>query len=165
MPGKPQIDVRASVVAGSWYPGGAEALRQTIAGYLEGVQQVELPGHPLALVAPHAGYSFSGPIAAHAYLAVKGAVFERVVLMGPLHRPIWGSQLGPFMVPRASAYATPLGRVALDQDFIAELGRNVPLTSVYGDEEHSLEYPTAFLAGRSGAAFSASADHARRAYC
>ncbi len=145
MSSRPPFGVRASAVAGSWYPGSAEALRQTVTGYLEEAQPVELPGRPLALIAPHAGYHYSGPTAAQAYAMVRGAHYSRVVLMGPLHRPIWGSQLGPFMVSRASAYATPLGHVPLDQDFIAELGRTVPLTGVRGDEEHSLEIQLPFL--------------------
>jgi hypothetical protein len=116
-----------------------------VTGYLENAQPVELPGRPLALIVPHAGYGYSGSTAAHAYSAVRGGNYSRVVLMGPLHRPIWGSQLGPFMVARASGYATPLGHVPLDQDFMAELGRTVPLTSVRGDEEHSLEIQLPFL--------------------
>ena len=63
--------VRPSAIAGSWYPGRPEALRQAIEGYLSQVQPVLLPGQVLALVAPHAGYVYSGPTAAHAYAQVR----------------------------------------------------------------------------------------------
>ena len=137
--------VRPSAIAGTWYPGRPEALRQTIEGYLSQVQPAALPGQVLALVAPHAGYVYSGPTAAHAYAQVRGAVYHRVILLGPLHRPIYGSRLGAFMVPAEEAYATPLGQVPVDRAFIEALGQRVPLTCVQGDTEHSLEIQLPFL--------------------
>ena len=138
-------NVRPSAIAGTWYPGNAPVLRRTIEEYLAQVRSVTLPGRVLALVSPHAGYAYSGPTAAHAYAQVRGADFQRVVLMGPLHQMIRGSQLGAFMVPLEDAYRTPLGDVPLDHDFIAELGRRVTLTRVRGDKEHSLEIELPFL--------------------
>ena len=99
----------------------------------------------LALVSPHAGYAYSGATAARAYAQVRGADFRRVILLGPLHRLIPGSRLGPFMTPMEDAYHTPLGDVPLDRAFITELGRRVTLTPVHGDEEHSLEIELPFL--------------------
>ncbi len=141
----PISTIRESAIAGTWYPGSATALRRTIEGYLAQVKPATLPGKVLALVCPHAGHTYSGPTAGHAYAQVAGAGFHRVVLLGPLHRPIWGSRLGPFMVPAEDAYATPLGAVPVDRAFIAELGRRVPLTTVRGDQEHSLEIQLPFL--------------------
>jgi AmmeMemoRadiSam system protein B len=120
-------------------------LRRTIEGYLGQVKAVALPGEPVALITPHAGYAYSGPTAAHAYAQVRGRDVRRVVLLGPLHRPIWGSRMGAFMVPAEDAYRTPLGDVPLDHAYIAELGRQVSLTHVRGDEEHSLEIQLPFL--------------------
>ena len=137
--------VRPSAIAGTWYPGSAPALRRTIEGYLEQVQPVALPGRLLALVSPHAGYAYSGPTAAHAYAQARGRGFTRVVLFGPLHRPIWGSRLGPFMVPAEDAYRTPLGDVPVDRTFIAGLSERISLATVRGDEEHSLEIQLPFL--------------------
>ena len=74
-----------------------------------------------------------------------GDDYRRVVLLGPLHRPIWGSRLGPFMVPTETAYRTPLGTLPLDREFIARLARGVPLTPVQGDKEHALEIELPFL--------------------
>lgn len=138
-------NVRPSAIAGTWYPGSAPALRRTVEGYLDAVAPQTLPGPVVALVAPHAGYAYSGSTAAHAYAQVRGAAFSRVVLFGPLHRPIWGSRLGPFMVPLEVAYRTPLGDVAIDHPFIEKLGQRVDLTRVRGDQEHSLEIELPFL--------------------
>jgi len=138
-------NVRESAIAGTWYPGSAPALRRTIEGYLSQVAPVALPGRVLALVSPHAGYAYSGPTAAHAYAQVRGQPYHRVVLLGPLHRPIWGGRLGPFMTPAEIAYRTPLGDVPVDHDFLAQLGARVALTPVRGDEEHSLEIELPFL--------------------
>ena len=67
------------------------------------------------------------------------------MLLGPLHRPIWGSRVGSFMVPAEEAFRTPLGEVPVDRGFIDALGRRLPLTSVQGDEEHALEIELPFL--------------------
>lgn len=139
------VTIRPSAIAGRWYPGSAPVLRQTIEHYLAEVQPVTLPGRVLALVSPHAGYTFSGATAAHAYAQVGGAGYRRVILLGPLHRPILGSRLGAFMVPVEAAYRTPLGDVPLDRAFIGELGHRVSLTPVRQDEEHALEIELPFL--------------------
>jgi MEMO1 family protein len=150
--------VRPSAIAGAWYPGSAPVLRHTIEGYLDQVQPAALPGRLLALVSPHAGYAYSGPTAAHAYAQLRTArrsssgevppesqPVKRVVLLGPLHRPVLGSRLGAFMVPAEAAYRTPLGDVPLDRPFIDALGQRVTLTPVQMDEEHSLEIQLPFL--------------------
>ena len=137
--------VRPSAIAGTWYPGSAPALRHTIEEYLKAVVPQALPGPAIALVVPHAGYVYSGSTATHAYAQVRGAAFTRVVLFGPLHRPIWGSRLGAFMVPLETAYRTPLGDVAVDRPFIEKLAQQINLTPVRGDQEHSLEIELPFL--------------------
>lgn len=137
--------VREPVVAGTWYPGSPRALLTAVEGYLDAVRPHQLPGPVLALVSPHAGLTFSGPIAAHAYAQVRGATFTRVVLLGPLHRPIRGQAVGFFAVPAADVYRTPLGDVPLDRAFITSLGRHVGLTTVGSDQEHCLEVQLPFL--------------------
>ncbi len=137
--------VRPAAIAGTWYPGSAPVLRRTVEGYLDNVLPQQLPGPVVALIAPHAGYAYSGSTAAHAYAQVRRAGFSRVILFGPLHRPIWGSRLGPFMVPAEAAYRTPLGDIPLDREFIVALGEKVELTAVRQDEEHSLEIELPFL--------------------
>lgn len=140
-----KVTVRPSAIAGTWYPASAPVLRRTVEDYLAQAERVELPGDILALVSPHAGYAYSGPTAAHAYAQVVGATYSRVILLGPLHRPIWGSPVGSFMVPAEDAYRTPLGDVALDREFITRLAGRIELTPVRRDEEHSLEIELPFL--------------------
>jgi hypothetical protein len=137
--------VRKSALSKDWYPQDALALRERIEDYCAQVIPVQTPGKVAALVSPHAGYAYSGPTAAHAFAQVRGADYARVVLIGPLHRPIRGSTLGAWMVPAEYAYRTPLGDVRLDRDFITELEQRVPLTVVRGDQEHSLEIELPFL--------------------
>jgi hypothetical protein len=146
----PTSAIRPSAIAGSWYPGSAPVLRRTIESYLDQAQPIALPGRLLALVSPHAGYAYSGPTAAHAYAQLRAtpdtsSPIRRVVLLGPLHRPVWGSRLGAFMVPTEDAYHTPLGDVPLDRAFINALGQEISLTPVRMDEEHSLEIQLPFL--------------------
>ncbi len=140
--------VRPSAIAGTWYPGTAAGLRANLDALLAEVEPVDLPGELLAFVVPHAGYAYSGGVAAHAYAQLRGDVapeFDRVVLLGPLHRLIRGSPIGAYMTPAEGAFSTPLGEVPVDQDFIAALGERVPLTPVRHDEEHSLEIQLPFL--------------------
>ena len=145
MKSDPTQQIRSSAIAGRWYPGSASTLRRDIDSYFERAPQESLPGRILGLVAPHAGYAYSGPTAARAFAQVRGMPFTRVIVLGPLHRPVWGSATGPLMVPTEGAYRTPLGDVSLDQDFIARLDERVALTRVQGDEEHALEIELPFL--------------------
>ncbi len=141
---RPSNAVRTSAIAGTWYPGDGADLRATVEHFVRLAPAV--PAHRVvALVCPHAGYRYSGPTAAHAYRQMQGRVVRRVILLGPLHRPVWGSPLGPYNVPAEAAFRTPLGDVPVDQAFVAQLGRQVPLVPVRGDEEHSLEIQLPFL--------------------
>lgn len=137
--------IRPSAIAGRWYPGNPTTLRSDIEHFFAAAPKAALPGRVLGLVAPHAGYAYSGPTAARAFAQVQNAPFTRVILLGPLHRPVWGSPVGPYMVAGEGAYSTPLGVVPLDAEFIEQLNRRVPLTRVRGDEEHSLEIELPFL--------------------
>ncbi len=128
---------RPPAVAGSFYPLGADELRRDVASYLSAAQPVA-DGDPLpkVLIVPHAGYVYSGPIAASAYArvaALKGVV-ERVVLLGPAHRV----RLRGMALPAATRFATPLGAVAIDQDAVAAVS-GLPQV-VASDEAHALEH-------------------------
>ena len=108
------------VVAGMFYPAGAEALAATVTGLLAGAQPSEAGADepvPRALIVPHAGLIYSGPVAASAYrlLMPAAARIRRVVLLGPSHRvPFHG-----LAVPESDALATPLGDVVVDPDLKA----------------------------------------------
>ena len=104
-------DVRPAAVAGMFYPGTPSRLAAEVRGYLADVP-ASAAAAPKAIVVPHAGYVYSGPVAASAYarLAPLAGTVTRVVLLGPTHRvPIRGLALSP-----ARAFATPLGEVPVD---------------------------------------------------
>ena len=137
--------VRNAAVAGMFYPGDARSLLCEVDELLGGVEPAPRLGFPKALVVPHAGYIYSGPVAARAYdeLAPARGIVRRVVLLGPVHRvPVRG-----LAVPTASAFATPLGQVPIDQGALAavrELAQVVPSDAAHL-QEHALEVQLPFL--------------------
>jgi len=134
--------IRQSVIAGDWYPGQPDALRQTLAGYLADAEKVELEGELKALISPHAGYAYSGPTAAYAYKQLEdGPAFDTVALLSPVHQ----AYLGRFAVTRAGYYETPLGLVEVDAELVESLGKEVTLNRVGFNGEHSLEIQLPFL--------------------
>jgi AmmeMemoRadiSam system protein B len=135
----PQI--RTSLIAGQWYPGNASDLRETIESYFAQVGRTQLPGAPIALISPHAGYAYSGQTAAYAYAQVRGQDYDVVAVISPLHR----MPLGRFAVTNADAYQTPLGEVRVDHDLVDALSELVPVNRVGYDGEHSLEIQLPFL--------------------
>jgi MEMO1 family protein len=138
--------VRPAAVAGMFYPGDARALAAEVDDLLGGVAQ-PLPrlGYPKALVVPHAGYIYSGPVAARAYDelgAARGSV-RRVVLLGPTHRVA----VRGLAVPSADAFTTPLGAVPIDADALREVSdlAQVVTSDPAHALEHSLEVQLPFL--------------------
>lgn len=132
---------RHSVIAGSWYPGSEVALARTVDDYLARVDQPPVPGQVLGLIAPHAGYTYSGQTAAYAYKQLAGQRADTVVLMAPSHRA-W---VGDYAASAEDAYETPLGQVPLDGAFVTDLNARLPLQQVRRDAEHSLEIQLPFL--------------------
>ena len=132
--------VRPAAVAGMFYPGEPRALAAEVEDLLGGVDHVAPRlGFPKALIVPHAGYIYSGPVAARAYdeLAPGRGIVRRVVLLGPVHRvPVRGLAL-----PAAEFFDTPLGRVAVDREAIEER-RTLPQV-VISDPAHALEHALA----------------------
>lgn len=139
--------VRPAAVAGMFYPGTPTVLSAAVQAYLADAGSMQETRDPLpkALIVPHAGYVYSGPVAAPAYrrIAAGRASVRRVVLLGPVHRvPIRGLAL-----PAAQAFATPLGTVEVDAEAAA---RALDLPQVQVSEaahalEHSLEVQLPFL--------------------
>ena len=135
--------VRPAAVAGLFYPGSAEQLGATVDALLAGVPARALRAK--ALIVPHAGYPYSGPVAAQAYGSLGSAArsLRRVVLLGPSHRE-WFHGLA---LPAAQAFATPLGVVRIDERAAQEL-RQLPgivVSDVPHRLEHSLEVQLPFL--------------------
>jgi AmmeMemoRadiSam system protein B len=134
-------DVRPSPIAGSWYPGSPRELERTVDDFLARVDVPPAPAELLALIAPHAGYAFSGQTAAYAYKQLQHRAFDLVVLLGPDH----SGQHGTLAISAAKFYATPLGEVELDAEFISALARRVRVERITHDREHSLEIQLPFL--------------------
>ena len=139
--------VRPAAVAGAFYPATPTVLSAAVQAYLADAGSMQETRDPLpkALIVPHAGYIYSGPVAAPAYrrIAAGRASVRRVVLLGPVHRvPILGLAL-----PTAQAFATPLGTVMVDAEAAA---RALELPQVQVSDaahalEHSLEVQLPFL--------------------
>jgi len=138
--------VRPAAVAGAFYPGNARQLEAELAELFDGVENLEPKlAFPKALIVPHAGYMYSGPVAARAFdeLAPARGLIRRVVLLGPAHY-VAGRGLA---LPQAEAFETPLGRVALDAEGVralADLPQVVPSAPAHA-QEHSLEVQLPFL--------------------
>ena len=129
--------VRPAAVAGTFYPGDSRALAAEVDDLLGGVEHLAPRlGFPKALIVPHAGYIYSGPVAACAYDEVAAArgVVQRVVMLGPVHRvPVRGLAL-----PGAQIFETPLGRIPIDQKAIQDVS-SLPQV-VCSDPAHALEH-------------------------
>ncbi|MBM3129046.1 MAG: AmmeMemoRadiSam system protein B [Chloroflexi bacterium] len=134
-------EVRKSPIAGSWYPGSSDALKQTVDDYLAHAEFFETNDELVALISPHAGYPYSGQTAAYAYRQLQGRAYDTVVLLGPSHR----EDFGAMAISGKKYYATPLGAVELDQEFIRALAQRVDVRRVGQDSEHSLEIQLPFL--------------------
>lgn len=135
--------VRPAAVAGLFYPAEPRELRAQLQRLL--ADNPSRGSAPKALIAPHAGYIYSGPVAARAYnlLAPVAARIRRVLLLGPAHRvPLRGLAL-----PHSTAFRTPLGDVPLDTDAMAELDAlpGVQRSDEAHRQEHSLEVHLPFL--------------------
>jgi len=143
---RPLTQIREPAVAGAFYPESPEALTGQIEALLNGAR-APVPGEqwPKALIAPHAGYIYSGPIAANAYArlaAARGRV-TRVVLLGPVHRVA----VDGLALPGTRALRTPLGIVPVDLDAVRTI-ETLPQVVVSPEAhalEHSLEVHLPFL--------------------
>lgn len=136
--------IRNAAVAGMFYPAEPEELAHEIRQFLGAIQPSSAPA-PKAVIAPHAGYIYSGPIAASAYarIAALRHVISRVVLIGPSHRVAFRG----LAVPSAEAFRTPLGTVPVDRPAVAELLKlaEVGVLDAAHAQEHSLEVHLPFL--------------------
>jgi AmmeMemoRadiSam system protein B len=138
------MHVKTPAVAGFFYPGDANELRTALQGYLSAGSPAN-ETRPHALIAPHAGYQYSGPIAGSAYatLAPWADEIDRVVVLAPSHRvPFSG-----IATSSADAFQTPLGDIPVDLEAIAQLARLpgvVELDAAFA-QEHALEVQLPFL--------------------
>ena len=139
--------VRPSPIAGAWYEGNPKALAHIVDQYLDQAELPELPGDVVAVIAPHAGHKYSGPVAGYAFATVRAKSYDLVAVLSPMHQPYYE----PLLTTAHAAYATPLGEVLVDKDLLADLDARLRLvlgnglTPVAYDQEHSLEIELPFL--------------------
>lgn len=141
------LDARPSPLAGRWYDSDPEVLARSIDGFLDSAQLPELQGEVIGIIAPHAGHTYSGPVAGYAFAALRDQSPDLVAVVGPMHHPY----SEPLLTTAHAAYSTPLGEVPVDTAALSEL--DVVLKSELGfglvpvpaDPEHSLEIELPFL--------------------
>ena len=142
-----QMDVRPSPIAGQWYPGNAERLAASVDGYLQAAELPQINGEIVGVIAPHAGHIYSGPVAGHAFAALRGLEPELVAVISPMHQPYQQALL----TSGHQAYQTPLGIIPIERDAVEALDKSLKnslgfgLAAVRGDQEHALEIELPFL--------------------
>jgi MEMO1 family protein len=140
------VAIRKAAVAGTWYPGTAPALAAAIDRHLHGADDGRsMEGDLVALVAPHAGLMYSGPVAAHAYRLLRGRTFDVAVLVGPSHFVGFD---GVAIYP-TGGFDTPFGVVRIDEECARALQAASPIVREHDaahGREHSLEMQLPFLA-------------------
>ncbi len=142
--------VRRAAVAGTWYPASAAVLARQVQSYIDDADAAcddAVPPHAdlVAVIAPHAGLMYSGPVAAYSYRSLRARQYDVIVLVGPSHyvgfdgASIWSS----------GTFETPLGDLSIDDVFAGAIRAQCPLVTERPDahrREHSLEMQLPFLA-------------------
>ncbi len=137
-------EIRPSILAGTWYPADKNELLEMINKFLASAHIPVIKGKIKAIIVPHAGYVYSGSVAAYAFKAIKGKMYKRVVMIGPCHRSFFYG----VSVNLQKGYKTPLGIVPVDIEFAKKLIqesdqiRYVPMAHAF---EHCLEIELPFL--------------------
>ena len=135
--------IRPSILAGAWYPGNPAVLKRDILAYLKAAPDVQVTGEIKGLIVPHAGYVYSGSVAAHAYRLVNGRSYDAVIVIGPSHRYAFA---GVAVYPRGG-FETPLGVIPVHEELADCLvASSVVTASVQAHaQEHSVEIQLPFL--------------------
>jgi AmmeMemoRadiSam system protein B len=136
--------IRRSPIAGTWYPGQPERLEQEVSAMLDAPGADEAAGELVALISPHAGLRYSGPVAAAGYRLLRRTDFDTAVLIGPSH---FVHFQGASVYARG-AFETPLGRIPIDEELaeaVLERDSRVRFYLEAHDREHCLEMQLPFL--------------------
>ncbi len=129
--------MRRAVVAGQFYPGDAETLRRQVEGYIAAAE-VEVSENIKGAVVPHAGYMYSGKVAAHVYASLPET--KTFVIIGPNHHGV-----GSAVAVSSDIWSTPLGEVEVDKDIVDALPPNISRDETAHQYEHSIEVQLPFL--------------------
>lgn len=136
--------IREPAVSGMFYPDNPEVLSRDIAKYLEDAILDAVEGDIVGMVSPHAGYIYSGPVAAYGYKSLLGRAYDTVIVIAPSHR----LRFEGIAIQDKGGYRTPLGIVDIDEDISGEILKessavNINIKAHTG--EHSLEVQLPFL--------------------
>jgi AmmeMemoRadiSam system protein B len=137
-------EIREPVVAGAFYPGDPGVLAADVDRYMESAAAGALEGEIVALISPHAGYVYSGAVAAHAYTHLRGRTYDSVIVVAPSHRFAFRGA----SIFGGDGYETPLGVVPVDHDLaaaIADHSNGFAYEPRAHEAEHSLEVQVPFL--------------------
>lgn len=135
------MDIRPSPLAGRWYPADPHKLAESVDNYIQNAPLPEIKGKIIALVSPHAGHLYSGPVAGYAFHALQGSQPDLVIILSPFHH----YHPGAVLTSGHDAYQTPLGSVPVDRESIAQVDSRllettgVGLTEIRNDGEHAVE--------------------------
>src|SRR5262245_52000929 len=141
---RPMTNLRRAAVAGSWYPGSAPALQAAVDSHLARAAAPDAGGDLVALIVPHAGLMYSGPVAAHAYRLLSTSSFETAVIVGPSHFVGFDG----VALYSSGGFDTPLGVVEVDEQLASRLLRASPIVRASNSphaREHSLEMQLPFV--------------------
>ena len=144
MRGENNYIIRQPNFAGAFYPGEEQTLNQLVASYLNSAELIKLKGKAKILILPHAGYQFSGQVAAYGFKAIEKQTFKRVILIGPSHQ----ANFSGFALPFSDFWQTPLGKIEIDKKLQKELLNKSNLFFVSKDihqQEHCLEVEVPFI--------------------
>lgn len=142
-----KLDIRPSPISGRWYPGNPDRLSSTVDHYIQDAQLPEIEGEVVAILAPHAGHMYSGPVAGYAFAALRGIKTDLIAVVSPMHHPYPDTLL----TTAHDAYQTPLGTIPVDKGAVQSLDKQLHeqlgygLTRIRRDPEHSLEIELPFL--------------------
>lgn len=141
------MDIRPSPIAGRWYPGESRRLAESVDRYVDAAHVPEIDGEVVGIIVPHAGHTYSGPVAGYAFKAIRELHPELVAVISPMHQP----NSHAFLTSAHQAYQTPLGTIRIDHEAVSALSDALEeelgfgLTPVRNDQEHSLEIELPFL--------------------
>lgn len=137
------VEIRKAVVAGRFYPREPDDLRKMVDAFLEEVEKVE--AEPIAIVVPHAGYIFSGQVAAYAFKQIEGVEYEAIVVIGPNHS---APSFRDISVYAEGAFETPLGLVPINEELsnaLIAFDERIVFDRDAHRYEHSIEVELPFL--------------------
>ncbi len=139
-----QTQDRQPAVAGTFYTNHPQLLRDEIHTFFNSCETDDINGEIMALISPHAGYMYSGQVAAYGYGLLKGQHFDTVIVIAPSHHVHFEGN----SVYNRGGYQTPLGRIPLDTELVGQLEQHPDIITFRPDahaREHSLEVQLPFL--------------------